>query len=70
MGQGGYITLLNNTAHDWVRTHEHSYQMNSWEFPEIIQAGKTVRIYVEWNEGIGKYPEDDAGEAIYGWCES
>ena len=65
MGQGGYITLVNSTDSDWNRTGQHSYQMNSWDFPQTIAAKSSVRVYVEWDQGIFHNQSDDAGEANY-----
>lgn len=64
MGQGGYITLSNETDRDWTRTYQHSYQM-AWEFPEAIPAGTSEKIYVEWDQGVFKTETDDAAEAQY-----
>lgn len=65
MGQGGCITLVNATDKNWHRTHQHSYQMNSWDFPETILAKTSVKVYVEWDQGIFTCKSDDAGEAVY-----
>lgn len=65
MGQGGYITLVNSTDSDWERTGQHSYQMNSWNFPQTISAKSSVRVYVEWDQGIFRHQSDDAGEVNY-----
>jgi hypothetical protein len=65
MGQGGRITLVNGTPYDWRNTYHHSYQMNSWTFPETIPAGSTASVYVEWSEGIFEHKGDDAGEVTY-----
>ena len=39
MGQGGTFVLINGTPYNWVRTNQHSYQMNSWNFPSPILPG-------------------------------
>lgn len=65
MGQGGLITLVNGTSYNWKRVSQHSYQMNSWNFPEVIEAGKTATVYVEWDQGLFTNEDDDAGEARY-----
>lgn len=65
MGQGGKITLVNGTKYDWVRSYQHSYQMNSWNFPDKILSGKTATVYVEWDQGVFKTESDDGGEATY-----
>ena len=65
MGQGGFITLVNGTDSDWELTHQHSYQMNAWNFPKTILAKTSERIYVEWDEALFDNQADDAGEAVY-----
>ena len=65
MGQGGYITLVNATNSNWKKTYQHSYQMNSWNFPETIKARSTQTLYVEWDQAIFKHQSDDAGEVNY-----
>ncbi len=65
MGQGGKITLVNGTTYDWNRTGQDSYQMNAWSFPEIIKAGTTATVYIEWNQDIFKHTSDDSGNAYY-----
>lgn len=65
MGQGGKITLVNGTKYDWVKTYQHSYQMNSWNFPDKIPSGKTATIYVEWEQGVFTTESDDGGEVTY-----
>ena len=42
MGEGGFIVLVNGTPYDWVKTNEHSYQMETWSFPDVIPAGRTT----------------------------
>ncbi len=49
MGQGGYVTIVNATKYDMASTINHSYQMNTWKFPDIIAAGTSEKIYVEWS---------------------
>jgi hypothetical protein len=65
MGQGGYITLVNGTKSDWVRKDQHSYQMNSWDFPNTVQAMSSVSVYVEWNQAPWHEWGDDGGDATY-----
>ncbi|HTU70891.1 MAG TPA: hypothetical protein VMF11_11295 [Candidatus Baltobacteraceae bacterium] len=65
MGTGGSITLVNGTTHDWRRTHQNSYQMAAWEFPQAIAAGTAPRIYVEWDERLLHEWRDDVGEVTY-----
>ena len=66
MGQGGKLLLVNKTPYRWKRTHRHSYQMKSWDnsFPEFIEPGAAVQVYIEWMEGT-KNKKDDAGEINY-----
>ncbi|PRP70995.1 hypothetical protein BUE93_08535 [Chromobacterium amazonense] len=65
MGQGGRITLVNSTSYDWNKSYEHSYQMNSWSFPQTIPAGTAATVYVEWDQSIFHHTSDDGGEATY-----
>ena len=65
MGQGGNITLVNSTNSNWKKTYQHSHKMNSWNFPDVIQAKTSVNIYVEWDQGIFTHVADDAGEVNY-----
>ena len=65
MGQGGKVNIINNTNSRMIKHYEHSYQMDSWSFPDTIEPGKTVGVYVEWDEGIFKTEKDDAGEVYY-----
>ena len=65
MGQGGKITLVNSTPYNWTRTHQHSYQMHSWNFPSTIPAKTSVSVYVEWDQNIFHQQKDDAGEIDY-----
>ena len=46
MAEGGHITLANNTTHDWKLWSDMSWEMN-WNFPKTINAGTSVRVYVE-----------------------
>ncbi|WP_459677481.1 PI-PLC domain-containing protein [Acidisoma sp. 7E03] len=57
--------LINATAYDWQKTHQHSYQMKSWSFLETIKAGQHAPVYVEWDEGVFNTKADDAGEVVY-----
>lgn len=65
MGQGGFITITNGTNQNWRKIVQHSYQMNTWNFPETITAGTAQSVYVEWDQGPGKNQKDDAGEVFY-----
>jgi hypothetical protein len=42
MGQGGYLSLINATPFSWHKIYEHSYQMNSWDFPDVINPGEQL----------------------------
>jgi hypothetical protein len=35
----GNLTIINATPFVWQRTLEQSYQMFTWDFPEIINPG-------------------------------
>ena len=39
--------------------------MHSWEFPEKMNPGQSIREYVEWNENVFKNKGDDAGDVIF-----
>lgn len=65
MGQSGHITLVNGTKYDWKKTYTHEYQMNSWKFPDVIPAGTSVSLKVEFSQAIFKSQSDDAGEVRY-----
>ncbi|EKM58286.1 uncharacterized protein PHACADRAFT_90426 [Phanerochaete carnosa HHB-10118-sp] len=65
MGEGGNVVLINGTPYDWVKTNEHSYQMEVWSFPDVIPAGQMRLVHVEWKEGVLVRESDDAGEASY-----
>ncbi len=65
MGQGGYITLVNSTVSNWTKKDQNSYQMNSWNFPDTINAGTSVNVYVEWNQNIFNTQSDDGGGVSY-----
>ncbi|MFI6737530.1 hypothetical protein ACIBI9_31790 [Nonomuraea sp. NPDC050451] len=65
MGQGGYLTLRNNTPHEWKRDEQNSYQMNAWDFPERIPAHEDHKVYIEYDEGPFKTKTDDYGNVTY-----
>lgn len=65
MGQGGHVVLVNGTPYNWQRTGQHSYQMNTWSFPDFIPAVTCIDVYVEWYQFIFPHQRDDAGEAEY-----
>ncbi|GJE88633.1 PLC-like phosphodiesterase [Phanerochaete sordida] len=65
MGEGGNIVIINGTPYDWVKSDEHSYQMKTWSFPDVIPAGQVRPVYVEWKEGILVDESNDGGEVHY-----
>ena len=65
MGSTAHLTIINKTKYVMKRFQCHSYQMNSWEFPERVEAGQKARFKVEWCENIFKTKSDDAGSAYY-----
>ncbi|KAI0654550.1 hypothetical protein C8Q70DRAFT_516119 [Cubamyces menziesii] len=65
MGQGGYLSIYNTTPHEWRRTFQFAYQMNSWEFPTTIAPYTSVNIYIEFDEGLFTHTGDDKGEVNY-----
>ena len=65
MGQGGFYTLVNATPYTWFKTHQHSYQMNAWSFPDTVAPYTAINVYVEFDEGTGKHTGDDGGEVDF-----
>ena len=65
MGQGGYVTIMNNTGSKMIQNHIETWQMESWAFPKSIEAGQSVVVYVEWCDNIFKCTSDDWGKAYY-----
>ena len=65
MGLGGHVVLINGTKYTWKKTYSHTYQMNSWKFPEKLDAGTVQVCYVEFNQQIFKEHTDDKGECFY-----
>src|SRR4029077_14673409 len=65
MGDGGTVVIVNATKYNWQRTYQHSYQMNSWNFPEVVGAWEKVTVYVEWDQNVFDNWGDDGGEAEY-----
>ena len=57
--------MVNGTKSDWVKKDQHSYQMNSWNFPDTVQAMSSASVYVEWNQAPFHEWGDDGGEATY-----
>lgn len=52
MGLGGRLVIINGTDCDWIRSDQMSYQMNSWNFPEVIKSNSYEVIYIEWSQYI------------------
>ncbi|RBR18149.1 uncharacterized protein FIESC28_06215 [Fusarium coffeatum] len=65
MGEGGYMILTNGTPYRWKRSDQMSYQMKSWDFPEVIEAGKVPRTYIEFSQGAFKKRSDTSGSVKY-----
>ncbi|KAN0075774.1 PLC-like phosphodiesterase, TIM beta/alpha-barrel-containing domain containing protein [Elaphomyces granulatus] len=62
MGEGGYLSLINATPYTWHNLYQHSYQLNTWKFPDTVNPGQLAQVYVELGGGtLG----DDAGEVNY-----
>ncbi|KAF7791758.1 hypothetical protein EIP86_002782 [Pleurotus ostreatoroseus] len=64
-GDGGTFTLINGTPYTWQKTGQHSYQMNSWYFPDTIASGTTYRAFVEWDKNPFKHLGDDSGDVTF-----
>ncbi|KAH8147306.1 uncharacterized protein LAJ45_08784 [Morchella importuna] len=47
MGQGGGITLINGTPHDWKRAAPPHHRMENWNIPDIFPAGQSTTLYIE-----------------------
>lgn len=43
-GDGGYLVVVNGTPYDWIKTNEHSHQMDKRSFPDIIPAGMSGNV--------------------------
>jgi len=65
MGQGGFINLVNGTDRRWIKQSSDSYQMNAWNFPQVIDPGTSPSVYVEWDENIFHTRSDDVGQVTY-----
>lgn len=67
MGQGSHLQIINYSDYTLKLEGVHSYQMNSWDsnFPSEIKPGGVESIYVEFDEHIGSFSPDDAGDATY-----
>ncbi|CZR51222.1 uncharacterized protein PAC_01097 [Phialocephala subalpina] len=63
MGIGSYFLFINATPWPFHLLKQHSYQMNTWDFPSVVDSGTAMRVYMEeqatGNEG------DDSAEALY-----
>ncbi|KIP07674.1 hypothetical protein PHLGIDRAFT_412290 [Phlebiopsis gigantea 11061_1 CR5-6] len=65
MGVDGDLVIVNGTPYDWVKTKSHSYQMDTWDFPDLIPPGQVAVVHVEFKEGIFTDESDDGGEVGY-----
>lgn len=65
MGQGGFINLVNGTDRRWVKQSSDFYQMNTWNFPQVIDPGTCPAVYVEWDENFFHTRSDDVGQVTY-----
>lgn len=65
MGQGGYLSITNSTPYCWKKTYDYSYQMDAWNFPDVIEKGINYKLYIEWDESIFHQSRDDQGIAEY-----
>lgn len=48
MGQGGGITFINGTPHDWKRSAPQAHKMENWDIPKVLPAGQSTTLYIEW----------------------
>lgn len=62
MGQGGYITIHNDTDYDMEKVKGGAYQM-AFDSPQTIPAHQSRKFYAEWWESGVK--EDDSAYADY-----
>ncbi|KAF5662965.1 variant-surface-glyco phospholipase C [Fusarium heterosporum] len=65
MGEGGRVTVINGTPYRWRRTGQNNYQMNDWNFPEVIEPGSVSGTYVEFDHGIFTTRSDTNGYVVY-----
>ncbi|KAI0342816.1 PLC-like phosphodiesterase [Trametopsis cervina] len=65
MGQGGQLLFVNGSPYNWSQTYIHSYQMNSWSFPNVITAGSIASVYVEWGQNASETASDDGAEVRF-----
>ena len=64
MGQGGTITIHNETDYNMHKEDSGYYQMKSWNFPLNIGPNQSERVYVEYEEA-GVNRNDDTGWVRY-----
>ncbi|WP_413495396.1 hypothetical protein [Morganella psychrotolerans] len=62
---GGNLVIINGTTSKWYKIHQHSYQMDEWSFPEIIDRGARAGTHIEFNTTFGNDINNDAGEVTY-----
>ncbi|KAM5360559.1 hypothetical protein ACJA88_014797 [Fusarium oxysporum] len=65
MGEGGTLALVNGTPYKWIRTNQSSYQMNSWNLPELLDPGTVTSNYVEFKQGLFVERSDTRGITAY-----
>lgn len=67
MGEGGHVTLVNGTSHEWSLNSgaTNEYQMAAWSWPQTVKSGKSISVYVEWKQGALIDLKDSAGNAQY-----
>lgn len=63
MGEGGNIVIINGTPYDWVKTNEHSHQMDTWSFPDVVPAGKACRVAFTYHSA--HIPESGQVRPVY-----
>ncbi len=64
-GPGGFITLVNGTPYNWTSSDPFERQMNSWSFPDVITAGSTATLYVEWSDSASQNVKNDYGAVTF-----
>ncbi|KAK0725349.1 PLC-like phosphodiesterase [Lasiosphaeris hirsuta] len=58
--RSAHFLLVNATPWTFREAGQHTYQMESWEFPPTIAPGTSARIYMKGESG-----QDDGGEFSY-----
>ncbi|KAF3912555.1 hypothetical protein ABW20_dc0110531 [Dactylellina cionopaga] len=65
MGRGGQLVIVNGTPYTWRKSDQSSYQMKSWNLPDVIFAGTVGQVYIEFDEGIFIAESDTSGHTTY-----